>query len=185
MRLPFRAWWFGFLALIGCAGKPPFVVVTVMGVPNLAQVAPRLWRSGQPPDARAWAYLARRLDAPRVTVVKLNDDTEAGLDAPLPAGWTLIKHAIPPEDDKPWTVAILPKPEAINAIVEDIVAAYMRGDTVLWHCTAGRDRTSLISALVGMRLLGWSKDAAWQDMLAHGFRWELPDLDLYWLRDVR
>jgi hypothetical protein len=46
------------------------------------------------------------------------------------------------------------------------------------------NRTSLISALVGMKLFGWSKDYAWQDMLKHGFRWELPDLDAYWLEDV-
>jgi hypothetical protein len=42
----------------------------------------------------------------------------------------------------------------------------------------------LVSALVGMRLLGWSKDAAWKNMIDHGFRWELPDLDAFWMTDV-
>lgn len=56
---------------------------------------------------------------------------------------------------------------------------------MIWHCSHGRDRTSLASALVQMRLFGMSKRAAWDDMIAHGFRWELPDLDLYWLEDVK
>ena len=171
-----------FCAIFGI-GCSPFVDRTVMGVPNLTQVAPRLWRMGQPADAAAWAYLKTQLGDGPVTVVKLNDYVE-GVDTP-PQGWTLLKAPIPPEDDKPWTVLVKPDPVAMQSIVNAIVDAYRRGDTVVWHCSHGRDRTSLVSVLVQMRLFGMSKRAAWDDMLAHGFRWELPDLDLYWIDDVK
>ncbi len=179
MRL--RRWIAALLAAFGLGCAPAFHDITVMGVPNLTQVAPRLWRMGQPANEDAWAYLERQL-GPNVTVVKLNDDKE-GVDL-VPSTWRLLKAPIPPEDDKPWTVVDRPDPKTVHAIVRAIIDAFTRGETVVWHCTAGRDRTSLISALVGMRLLGWSKAAAWKDMLAHGFRWELPDLDAYWLEDV-
>jgi hypothetical protein len=182
-----KRFWLLLLGLFGCGGAK-FVDTTVMGVPNIAQVAPRLWRSGQPATADSWAYLAKQLSpgGERVTVVKLNDDAE-GSDELVRSmtGWTLVKLPIPPEDDRPWTVLTIPDPREVWTIVQTIVAAYQNGQTVLWHCTAGRDRTSLLSALVGMKLLGWSKTAAWQNMLAHGFRWELPDLDVFWLDDVR
>jgi len=175
--------WAWLLGLIGCT--PVFVATTVHGVPNLTQVAPRLWRMGQPADAVAWAYVAGTLANGRpITVVKLNDDAE-GSDAPATGlGMTLIKRPLPPEDNKPWTVFDKPDPREVRGIVQVIIDAYNRGDTVIWHCTAGRDRTGLITALVGMKLFGWSKDDAWKNMLAHGFRWELPDLDAYWLENV-
>jgi hypothetical protein len=180
--------WAWLLALCGCA--PRFVDTTVNGVPNLVQIAPRLYRMGQPENPAAWGWVDDTVigvgglhPGQSVTVVKLNDDAE-GIDTP-PDGWVLLKRPIPPEDDKPWTVVEMPDPKVVWGIVDEIVAAYMRGGIVIIHCTAGRDRTSLVSALAGMRLLGWSKTAAWQDMLRHGFRWELPDLDAFWLKDVR
>lgn len=174
--------WAWLLSLIG---KPGFVETTVHGVPNLTQIAPRLWRMGQPEDAVAWAYVAGTITNGRpVTVVKLNDDAE-GSDAPaVGLGMTLIKAFLPPEDDKPWTVFVKPDPKEVRLIVQTIVDAYNRGDTVIWHCSHGRDRTGLIAALVCMKLFGWSKAFAWKNMLAHGFRWELPDLDAYWLENV-
>lgn len=174
-------WLASLLALFGIGCAPAFVDRTVNGVPNLVMVSPRLWRMGQPTNADSWAYLARTI-GPRATVVKLNDEAE-GVDAP-PAGWSLVKAPIPPFDDQPWTVFVKPDARAVHGIVNAVVDAYRRGDTVVWHCSHGRDRTGLVSALVGMALLGWSRDQAWNDMIAHGFRWELPDLDAYWLTDV-
>ena len=171
-----------FCAIFGISCSP-FVDRTVMGVPNLTQVAPRLWRMGQPADAAAWAYLKTQLGDGPVTVVKLDDDVE-GTDTP-PSGWRLLKMPIPPFDDQPWTVLDKPDPVKVRSIVDWIASAYAAGHTVIWHCVHGRDRTSLVSAMVGMRLLGWTKQQGWDDMLAHGFRWELPDLDLYWIDDVK
>jgi protein-tyrosine phosphatase len=182
------------LMVTGC-GLSPCVVRFVDshsdGTPNLEKFAAgkaggaAMWRMGQPPDERAWAalrlaVLADNPSARDIVVVKLNDSRE-GDDAPAAAlGWTVLPHPLYPEDDKPWTVLVAPTRQEVDAAVEDILAAHARGATVLWHCSHGRDRTSLVAALVGRRLLGWSKAAGWNDMLAHGYRWELPGLDVYW-----
>ena len=154
--------WAWALGLFGTT--PPFENTTVNGVPNLVQIAPRLYRMGQPETPAAWRWLSSVIvgagdlrSGQSVTVVKLNDDA-TGIDTP-PDGWTLIKRPIPPEDDQPWSVFEKPATKVVWAIVDEIVAAYTQGGIVIWHCEHGRDRTGLIAALVGMRLLGWSKTA--------------------------
>jgi hypothetical protein len=194
-----RRLWLWLLALAGC-GHPAFVDTNVQGVPNLMQVvpgSPRLWRMGQPADATAWGYVAKTLlgppsavrlgnaAQPRIIVFKLNDDAEGSDDLVTTFGWQLVKVPLPPEDDKVWTVLVKPDPKEVWRIVHLVADAYAQGYVVVWHCTAGRDRTSLVAALVGMKLFGWTKDVAWQDMLAHGFRWELPDLDAFWVENVQ
>jgi hypothetical protein len=182
-----KRWVAALLSLVGCG--PKFVdTVTPAGVPNLVEFAPGLWRMGQPPSGAAWRELAARI-APSgqpALVVKLNDEKE-GDDrlAEMLLSWRVVRIPLPPEDDKPWTVFLKPNPYDVRRAVQTIVAAHRQGLVVAWHCVHGRDRTSLISALVGMRLLGWSKAHAWADMVHHGFRWELPDLDAYWIEDVR
>jgi hypothetical protein len=120
-----------------------------------------------------------------VYVFKLNDENE-GSDNPAEpfAGWQVIRTPLPPEDDKPWTIFEKPNPREIAKITSMIAGYHQAGHVVIWHCTHGRDRTSLVGALVGMQLFQWSKDQAWKDMIAHGFRWELPNLDAYWIENV-
>lgn len=161
------------------------------GVPNLERFASghmtgaAMWRMGQPPDAAAWAALRGYVGSGPVVVVKLNDSAE-GSDTPATAqGWTVLPHPLYPEDDKPWTVLVAPTRQEVDAAVDAILEAHAAGYTVVWHCSHGRDRTSLVAALVGRRLLGWTKAAGWNDMLAHGFRWELPGLDVYWAESAR
>lgn len=180
-----RRLWLFLLGLLGCT--PQFVDTTTPGgVPNLVEFAPRMWRMGQPPTVAAWRELAARI-APHgesVVVVKLDDEVE-GDDRPAEAlGWTVVRVPMPPEDDKIWTVFEKPDPKMVGVAVATVLNAHTAGKVVVHHCVHGRDRTSLIAAIVGMKLFGWTKDQAWQDMLAHGFRWELPDLDAYWLEDV-
>jgi hypothetical protein len=175
----------------GCAG---FQDKTVEGVPNLVQAFPgqhldNLWRMGQPADDNAWRYLASVI-APsgsrHVTVVKLNDAVEGNDSFARDVfGWNVVEIPLPPEDDKPWTVLDVPRTSDVMLVLATIAEAELRGDVVVWHCSHGRDRTSLIAALLGMKTLGWSKSKAWNDMLVHGFRWELPDLDIYWSTKVR
>ncbi len=170
--------------LTACSGyKDTF---TPEGTPNLVQVAPGLWRMGQPPTAKAWRELRTRI-APAaidVAVIKLNDESE-GTDYPAEDfGWKVARLPIPPEDGKPWSVLARPDRKTVEQIVQLVSDFRSLGFVVVWHCSHGRDRTGLISALVGMRLLGWSKDRAWQDMQSHGFRWELPALDSYWITEV-
>lgn len=158
------------------------------GVPNLAQLAPRLWRCGHPADDAAWDYLHQAVgpDGSPVLLIGLHDLAECGSDAYASTfrGWIVNWCPMPPREDEPWTVLALPSPRVVRGIVDLIAQAYDAGETVIWHCKHGRDRTGLISALVGMRLLGWTKEFALQNMLSHGFRWELPGLDLYWALDV-
>ena len=186
-RVPSASMLAAILVTTGCTS---FVdTTTPAGVPNLLQFAPKMYRMGQPPATEAaWRELARRI-APNgepVVIVKLDDETEGNDDlATQLYGWEVARLAIPPEDDKPWTVFEPPDVKTVQTIVQTIVEARLDGKVVAWHCVHGRDRTGLVSALVGMRLFGWSKDAAWKDMLAHGFRWELPDLAAFWIADVK
>jgi protein-tyrosine phosphatase len=184
MRLP--RWLLPLLALIGCV--PKFVDTTTPGgVPNLFEYSPKMWRMGQPPTEAAWKELAGRIapNGEKVVVVKLDDETEGNDDyAETGLGWTVVRVPMPPEDDKIWTVFVKPNPQDVHHAVQAILDAHAKGLVVVHHCVHGRDRTGLITALVGMKLFGWTKDYAWDNMLQHGFRWELPDLDAYWIEDV-
>ena len=175
--------------LSGCGGTcvtsclPRFVDSYSSGVPNLERIAPRLWRMGQPPDAIAWQALRGYVSVDGggpVVVVKLNDDAEGDDNPAVAQGWTVRKRPLVPEDDKPWTVLEVPSRASVHDAVDSVLDAYAKGATVLIHCVHGRDRTSLVSALVGRALWGWSKERGWRDMLIHGFRWELPGLDIFW-----
>jgi Tyrosine phosphatase family len=171
--------------LFGCGFKETLVE----GVPNLAQAFPgntRVWRMGQPVDDVAWAYVVSEVSPGQVTrptrtlVIKLNDDVE-GDDEPVNGyyGWHVVKVSLMPEEDKPWSVLQLPRASDVVKALQLADEAYRQGQVVIFHCTHGRDRTGLLVGLFGMRLLGWSKKQAWDDMVSHGFRWELPDLDLF------
>lgn len=182
--MKFPRWLLPILALLGCT--PKFGdTATPAGVPNLVQFAPQMWRMGQPPDAAAWRELAARIapSGERVVVIKLNDEKE-GDDSPAEAlGWRVVRIPLPPEDDKPWTIFVQPREKDVRLAVQTIIEAHKAGYVVAWHCSHGRDRTGLLSAIVGRKMFGWTEDQAWSDMLAHGFRWELPDLTAYWLEN--
>lgn len=138
----------------GCA---PASVMT-HGVPNLHQVEPGLYRSGQP-TLEGWAYL-QSLGVTQV--VKLNDSTQEGADA-VPATMTVAVLTIEPIGDKDIFYGIAntfrhPDEQKVAAAV-----AIMRdrgARIVLVHCTHGMDRT-LIE--------GWSKSTAYAEMKSNGF----------------
>ena len=180
-----RQIWAAFLTLLGCSS---FTATNVHGVPNLDEYAPDMWRMGQPPNSVSWSYVEAAISKPGrpVLVVKLNDDQE-GSDSPMLdySDWYLEKAAMPPEDDKVWTVFVKPDPVEVVSIVNMIVTAHQAGWVVIHHCTAGRDRTSLIAALVQKKMFNWTKQQVIDDMLKHGFRWELPDLDAYLIENVK
>lgn len=181
--------WVPILSIIGCGPKnePKFVDDVVGGVPNMEQIAPNLWRMGQPVNADAWKYVHSRVARPwkGVVIIKLNDEKE-GSDKPAESfgSWQVVRIPLPPEDDKPWTVLEKPHPQVVSSIVHMILKYHEAGYVVAWHCTHGRDRTGLITAIVQRNLLHWTKQQAWDGMIAHGFRWELPDLDAYWIENV-
>jgi len=144
-------------------------------VPNLAQVSPGLWHSGQP-LATAWPYLyglgIRR-------VIKLNYDDETGYDevaAAKAAGIEVIKIQIPPSEN-----AVTVVEEVDPAKMEQAINIVRAGGGVLWHCTHGQDRTMLFGGIVDVIVLKKNKSQAWHDMIAHQFHWELPNLMSFWL----
>jgi hypothetical protein len=173
------------LALFGC-GIGFHETTTPAGIPNLVNFAPRMWRMGQPPNAAAWKELAGRIapNGEKVVIVKLNDGIEGSDEPALDLGWVLFNFPMPPEDDKPWTLAVKPSVEQVTGAVQAIYDAYQRGYVVAWHCSHGRDRTSLISALEGKKIFGWSRSQMEKDMTDHGFRWVDVDLTAYFLEDA-
>lgn len=175
---------FPILALFGCAGFKE--TTTPAGTPNVVNVAPNMWRMGQPPDAAAWKELGGIIapNGEKVVVIKLNDDVEGSDDPATAQGWQVQKFTMPPEDDKPWTIVVKPSVGVVRGAVAAILFAHAQGYVVVWHCSHGRDRTGLVSALVGQAMFGWSKDQMSDDMTKHGFRWVDVDLTEYFFLDA-
>lgn len=122
------------------------------GIPNFAEVASGIFRGGQP-NAEGWAYLRSRGVR---QVVKLNPTSEAA-DNP---GFPVETNYFP--IDK--TRQILTEPDLQS--IRDVIAFITPGTFV--HCTHGQDRTGLIIGCWRLRQ-GWTKAAAWDEMLARGF----------------
>lgn len=141
-------------------------------VPNLEQVDPGVWRSGEPRSAAGWAYL-KSLGIK--TVVKLNYDTEGSDQAAIDAGLTVVYLPIPPENDLP-SVFEKPNSDTIQKAVEQLA----KGGGVLVHCTHGQDRTGIVVGIYRVVHDGWTKDAAWTEMVNHNFHQELVGLMEFW-----
>ena len=170
--------------LLGCV-RPGFVDTTVNGLTNLTWFGPDIWTVAHPPDTTAWLWLRQIVqhDSKQVLFVQLHDDVEGNDELYTNGfGWQLLKVPLPPEEDKPLTVLTMPKVEDVHLIIDSIVAANREGKVVVFGCVHARDRTGLIRALLGMRMYGWTKSFAWSQMLMHGYRWELPDLDIYFAK---
>ena len=168
-------------AIAGCGGYSD--TYTSAGIPNLHRFAPSMWRTGLPPNAAAWQQLREMVEesGKHVTKVVLHDVVEGDESPAVAFGWNVVSIPLPPEDDKPLTVFVRPAKMDVDRAVQAILDARARGDVVVWGCVHDRDRGGLVSALVGRRMFGWSKDAAWKYALDTGLRWELPDLDAYWI----
>ena len=144
------------------------------GIPNLAQVDPGVWRGGQP-TAAGWDWLYSH----GVTnVVKLNETSEGSDDYAAQKGMLVI----------PWTIS-LPQQLGLEHLDYSYVAVFdlMRADQnrgfthgLFIHCEHGQDRTGLFVAQYRLYVDGWTKQAAEQEMLAHGFHKSLLGLWNYW-----
>ena len=162
------------VALLAVAACSP--TVYTHGVPNLVQVGPNVWRSGQP-KPEGWAYL-RGLGI--TEDVKLNDEAE-GSDAPAVAtGIHVNTLTIVPEDDHPISTVEEPDGTKIEAAVS-IMAVAAPGHGVLVHCTHGQDRTGLVVGRYREKHDKWKKSRAWKEMVANHFHPELIGLVVWWL----
>ena len=154
--------------LTGCAGAP-----SPAGVPNLASVAPGIYRGGQPTPA-GWQYLHDRLGVRYV--VKLNEwpaspAAPASDDPGLDTGMIVLGDEITfPEQMFPHNQVFLP-----SEIILALAFIHDHPAGVFIHCEQGQDRTGLIVACYRLEC-GWSKADAEKEMLAHGFHRELAGL---------
>lgn len=148
-------------------------------VPNLYQVKPGLWRSGQPTTAAQWAEL-KAMGISRV--IKLNFATEGSDDGARAAG--LIVHELPIQPDGDTdkldairNVFIRPDPAKL-AEAQRILRTEPGG--ILVHCTHGQDRTGFVIGQSRMLIDGWPKQRAYAEMLEYGFHPILHGLHEAW-----
>ena len=142
------------------------------GIPNLSQVDPGVWRSGQPAGAEGWAYL-KSLGVTRV--VKLDFEHEASEDGARAVGIEIVYAAFEPDENLLHTVEA-PDPGNVDLAVAEL----SKGGGVLFHCLHGQDRTGYVAGRYRVLHDHWSKTAAYHEMLGHGFHPELPGLQRAW-----
>lgn len=156
--------------LAGCSSPapdpwPPLPTGSSNSIPAFSQVEPGIYRGGQP-DAAGWVYL-RSIGVSNVIALHTEDErsdsdaTALGLKVwPIPIA-TLAQL----EDG--------PDPAAMRRAV----ACMVPGTFV--HCDRGRDRTGLVVGLYRLKE-GWPKQAAWAEMLGHGYHPALRGLTDFW-----
>lgn len=162
------------LALTGC--RP---VQYTHNIPDLYQVDPTVWRSGQPIDDADWQYMHDKLGITHV--VKLNFESEGTDDGAKRAGMMVHVLSIQPEGDKSLFDNItntFVQPDRANIV--EALKVIDSGETVLVHCTHGHDRTGLVIGIHRVENDGWRKDAAYKEMLDYGFHPELHGLHEFW-----
>lgn len=169
------------LALTACSP-----MAYTRGVPNLAQVEPDLWRSGQITTQEGWDTIARLAHGRRVNVIKLNFPNEGSDALAVQMGYNVSEFPIQPEgdtdiiDDVRDTFA--PPDAGLVAGVEWLLANRAPGQFWLVHCTHGQDRTGFIIGEYRVRVDHWSPAEAYAEMLAHHFHAELLGLKHAWQR---
>lgn len=137
-----------------------------VGIENLAEVEGTILRGAQP-SAGGWSWLK---NSGITKIVKLNLEGDASDSLGISLGMTQTYCPIDFADQiifKPDYDTIM---KAVNAI--------QPGTFV--HCTHGQDRTGLVIGCYRVLKQGWTKDAAWAEMLQHGFHPELLGLTLFW-----
>ena len=155
-----------WLALGGCAAVAP-----PHGIPNFSQVAPGLWRGGQP-TADGWKHL-QSLGVKRA--VKLNTEEESSDAAAMAPGIEIIPLPITRAEQT------IGKPD--RATLAAAIAAMERPGTFV-HCEHGEDRTGLVVGAYRVKIQYWTKHAAYQEMKAQGFHPLLLGLYRSWQHDV-
>lgn len=142
--------------LVGCSTPSP------VGVPNLVQVDPGVWRGGQP-TVKGWKYLA---------MLGLTNDLKLNVEELVEErtnGFNLIYAPITTQQQLFGVPTAFP----LKA------AARVRPGTYV-HCEHGQDRTGLIVAVYRVHFDGWTKQQAEQEMLSHGFHKVLHGLWEWW-----
>ena len=151
---------------------------TTHTIPNLRQVKPGLWRSGQPQNAQDWEYL-KSIGVTRA--IKLNFESEYSEESAKDSGVVIYVKSIQPEGDKDvisnfTNTFVRPDPRT----VEDAEGLIDPSIGTLVHCTHGQDRTGYLVGRFRVNVDGWSKEDAYLEMLKDGFHPELHGLHEAW-----
>jgi protein tyrosine/serine phosphatase len=165
---------FVVLVMVGCRLNITSPMDYTEDVPNLVQIHPGVWRSGEPKSTAGWKYL-KSLGIKKV--IKLNYDSEGTDQGATDIGMEVILLSIPPKSDLGSTLEI---PD--SATVEKAVELLSQGGGILVHCTHGQDRTGLVVGAYRVKHDGWTKEAAWNEMVQHNFHQELLGLMRFWHR---
>ncbi|MBI3549255.1 MAG: tyrosine-protein phosphatase [Elusimicrobia bacterium] len=142
------------------------------GVPNLVEVAPGVYRGGQPTTA-GWAFLKSRGVR---TVVKLNFASEGSDGEAQRLGMRVIDASGPPSEVR--DVLERPNPERVRLAVDSLRDETLR--PVFVHCLHGQDRTGLIVGLYRVLHDGFTKKAAYREMRKLGYHRSLRGLREFW-----
>jgi len=167
------AWW----AFIGCVPT-----VYTHGVPNLVQVEPGFYRSGQITTAEGWQYM-RSLGV--TDSIKLNFDSEGTDDGALAVGIVVHKFSIQPEGDKDvfdnlLNTFVKPDRNLLNQALQTTHDIKQAGGVPLVHCTHGHDRTGEFVGMWRVEDDNWTVDEAYDEMIRLGYHKSLIGLDLVW-----
>jgi len=147
-------------------------------IPNLRQVRPGLWRSGQPQNVADWEYL-KSLGVTRS--IKLNFDSEYTDGFAKVVGIVPYVKSIQPEGDKDTisnitNTFVRPNTQTVEE-AENLIDPSVG---TLVHCTHGQDRTGYLMGRYRVNSEGWSKEDAYIEMLKFGFHPELHGLREAW-----
>lgn len=123
---------------------------------NFHQISPELFRAGQPSAIAFKAYKKFGIK----TVLCLSEPEK---DPPLLAGTGLILERFPMK---------------VGGIDDEVIIRALRyinesPKPVLVHCYRGADRTGAVSAAYRIVFEGWSKEAALDEMINGGFKFDV------------
>ena len=159
------------------------------GIPNFAEVAPGVYRSGQPTTLDQWRSL---YDKGIRYVLKFNYPSEGTDDLALQAGLKVFTYSIQPEGDqnlfKDIEGTVLEPDETVleqaDALMNQLWIGLKAGapEGVLIHCSHGEDRTGYVVGRFRMKRMGWTKKAAFEEALKRGFHPELLGLMAAWVK---
>lgn len=147
------------LLLCGCSTTP-----MTHGIPNFRVMENGVYRGGQP-TKEGWSYL-RSLGVYNDIKLNLESKEEEYKEGPIfiyEVPVTLCQQ-----------IGLTPMPYNFGlSYKSDIGGTYI-------HCEHGQDRTGLFVAMWRMRVDGWTKQQAEDEMLKNGFHKSLRGLWSYW-----
>jgi protein tyrosine phosphatase (PTP) superfamily phosphohydrolase (DUF442 family) len=141
---------------------------------DFIKVTSNLWRGGQPlvqADMVQLAHIGIK------KIIKLNSDQSSDEIA-----W--CKSLGIQLDYIPLSGFWAPSDANMKVIQDSLFISGISQIPTFVHCEHGEDRTGLVLGIVRVKIFGWTKEKAFQEMLANGFHPFLLGLLWYWWKKV-